>query len=99
MVGRARIFRLSSPIISAIIMHISMNRGCAVTRTLVMFIFVVFLATSCVINGSFPITAEHFSVDTVEKDDPEKSYGEAVFDRISEGNAQRRAIGWKDRAT
>ena len=68
-------------------------------RTLSMLLLIVLLAAGCAMNGSFPIMAEHFSITTVEKNDPEKSYGEVTFDKISGGGARRRVIGWKDRAT
>ena len=69
------------------------------TKSLIISFFIVLLAAGCATNGSFPIMAEHFSITTVEKNDPEKSYGEVTFDKISGGEARRRVIGWKDRAT
>jgi hypothetical protein len=35
----------------------------------------------------------------IDKDDPEKSFGEVMLERIAEGNFKRRVIGWIDRAT
>jgi len=60
---------------------------------------VVLLAAGCAMNGPLPVATEHFSVSTLEKDDPEKSYGEVILDKISEGNIKRRVIGWIDRST
>jgi hypothetical protein len=45
------------------------------------------------------IGAVHFPVDTIEKVEPDKTYGETVFDTISEEPPRRRVIGWIDRAT
>ena len=69
------------------------------TKCLIISLFIVLLVAGCAMNGSFLIQAEHFSITTFEKDDPEKSYGETAFDKISGGDARRRVIGWKDRAT
>ena len=68
-------------------------------RTLGIAGIVVLLTASCAMNGPLPVAAEHFSVSTLEKDDPEKSYGEVILDKISEGNVKRRVIGWIDRAS
>ena len=69
------------------------------TKKLIISFFIALLVGGCAMSGSFLIQAEHFSITTVEKDDPEKSYGETAFDKISGGDARRRVIGWKDRAT
>jgi hypothetical protein len=62
-------------------------------------IFSVFLTAGCVSSGSLQIGAVHFPVDTIEKVEPDKTYGETVFDTISEEPPRRRVIGWIDRAT
>ena len=46
-----------------------------------------------------PAATGNFSVSTLEKDDPEKTYGEAVLEKISGGDVKRRVIGWIDRAS
>ena len=57
------------------------------------------LAAGCAMNGSLPASTGHFSVATLEKNDPEKSYGVSLLEKISGGNFKRRAVGWIDRAS
>jgi hypothetical protein len=59
----------------------------------------LFLAAGCAGSGSLPTASERLSVDAIEKDDPEKSYGEILLEKIAEGDFKRRVIGWIDRAT
>jgi hypothetical protein len=68
-------------------------------KTPTLIIVAVVLIAGCAADGPLPNRAERFSIDMVQKDDPSKSYGEALFDMISEGSAQRRVLGWIDRAT
>jgi len=68
-------------------------------RTLTAWGMLVLLAAGCATNGFLPASAGNFSVTTFEKDDPEKSYGEAVLEKVSEGNFKRRVLGWIDRAS
>ena len=70
-----------------------------VVKTLTIWGMLFVLTTGCAMNGSLPAAVEKFSVSTLEKDDPEKSYGEAVWEKISGGNVKRRVIGWIDRAS
>jgi len=70
-----------------------------VVRTLTLWGILFLLTAGCAMNGSLPAAVEKFSVSTLEKDDPEKSYGEAVLEKISEGIVKRRVIGWIDRAS
>jgi hypothetical protein len=70
-----------------------------VVRTLTVWGILFLLTAGCAMNGSLPASVENFSVSTLEKDDPEKSYGETVLEKISGGNVKRRVIGWIDRAS
>ncbi len=64
---------------------------------LVLLLFL--LIPGCILAGTTRIAAEHFSIDAISKEDPEKSYAAAVFERIAEGDITRRVLGWKDRST
>jgi len=68
-------------------------------RAPAMIILSIMLIAGCTLDGSLQNRTERFSLDMVQNDDPSKSYGEALFDLISEGTAQRRVLGWIDRAT
>jgi len=60
---------------------------------------IVLFLVGCAASGSFSSAGEHLSVEAIEKDDPEKLYGEILMERIAEGDFKRRVIGWIDRAT
>jgi hypothetical protein len=68
-------------------------------RTPSIFILAVMLFAGCAMDGPFQHGTEQFSLDMVQNDDPSKSHAEALFDLVSEGIAQRRVLGWIDRAT
>ncbi len=68
-------------------------------RTLIVWGMFFILAAGCAMNSSLPAATGNFSVSTLEKDDPEKTYGEAVLEKISGGDVKRRVIGWIDRAS
>jgi hypothetical protein len=68
-------------------------------RTPTLLILAVMLLAGCALDGPFQHGTEQFSLDMVQNDDSSKSHGEALFDLASEGIAQRRVVGWIDRAT
>jgi len=74
-------------------------RRIAMARFLMKICIVALVTAGCTVNGTAPIAGGHLSVSMIDKDDPEKSYGEILVERISEGNFKRRVIGWIDRAT
>jgi hypothetical protein len=63
------------------------------------FILAVMLIAGCALDGSLQNGTEHYTISMIRNDDPSKSSAEALFDMISEGTAQRRVLGWIDRAT
>ena len=80
--------------------HISRAvRRMAMERIVCIVFSVVLLTAGCAANGTAPIGGGHLSVSMIDKDDPEKSFGEVMLERIAEGNFKRRVIGWIDRAT
>ena len=68
-------------------------------RTLTLWGMLVLLAAGCATNDVLPAPSGNFSVATLEKDDPEKSYGQALLEKMSGGNFKRRVLGWIDRAS
>lgn len=68
-------------------------------RFLMKICVLALVTAGCAMNGTSPTGGGHLSVSMIDKDDPEKSYGEILVERISEGNFKRRVIGWIDRAT
>lgn len=68
-------------------------------RTLTVWGIFFLLTSGCAVNGSLPAATGNFSVSTFDKDDPEKTYGEAVLEKIAGGNVKRRVIGWIDRTS
>ncbi|NJD56796.1 MAG: hypothetical protein FIA94_10385 [Nitrospirae bacterium] len=77
-----------------------MNRRISAAGNLSIFCLVfLFFAAVCAVSWPLPAAAERLSVDAIEKDDPEKSYGEILLERIAEGDFKRRLIGWIDRST
>jgi len=74
-------------------------RRLAMDRILCIVFSVALLTAGCAMNGTAPVAGGHLSVSMIDRDDPEKSFGEIMLERIAEGNFRRRVIGWIDRAT
>ncbi len=57
------------------------------------------LISGCTVHGSLSAGPGNLAVSSLEKDDPDKSYGEIVLEKISGGNYKRRLLGWIDRTS
>ena len=63
------------------------------------FFIALMLLPGCTLDGPLTGKTDRYSLGMVQDEDPSKSSAEALFDMIAEGTAQRRVLGWIDRAT